>query len=91
MFADLPIEPGSAREVTIEGHLFPIPPRSHVRYALLQNVGGKYVVKCYIYVPGVDTEKFKHFDRTNVRLVGTWYKVPDWKKPVMQVRRIKGL
>jgi len=89
VFTDLPVEPGSARDVTVTGLLYPIRSAStHVRYALLENVGGKYRVACYIYVPRPDGEKFKMFANQNVRLVGTWYKVPDWKKPVMKVRRI---
>ena len=91
VFADLPVEPGSKRDVTVSGMLFPVKNKGHVRYALLKVVGGKYAAQCYIYVPDKDVLRYKEFDNTDVQLVGYWYKVPGWKTPVMQVRRIKGL
>ena len=91
VFADLPVEAGSKRDVTVRGMLFPIKGKGRVAYALLKVVGGKYVAQCYIYVPAKDAGKYKEFANTDGQLVGYWYKVPGWKKPVMQVRRLKGL
>jgi hypothetical protein len=90
-FADLPVEPGSKRDVTVRGMLYPMKMKGRVRYALLKVVGGKYAAQCYIYVPDKDVEKYREFANSDVQLVGYWYKVPGWKTPVMQVRRIKGL
>ena len=92
IFADLPVEAGSKRDVTVKGLLFPLKKsKGRVAYALLKAVGGKYVAQCYIYVPAKDAAKYKEFANTDVQLVGYWYKVPGWKKPVMQVRRISPL
>ena len=91
VFADLPVVPESKRDVTVRGMLFPMKAKGHVRYALLKVVGGDYVIQCYIYVPDKDAGKYKEFANTDVQLVGYWYKVSGWKRPVMQVRRIKGL
>ncbi len=91
VFADLPVVPGSKRDVTIRGMLYPIPKKGHVRYVLLKAVGKKYVPQCYVYVPDRDAGKYKEFANAEVQLVGYWYKIPNWKMPVMQVRRLKGL
>ncbi len=91
VFPDIPVVPGSKRDVTVRGMLFPVNGKGNVRYALLRAVGGKYAIQCYIYVSAKDAAKYKEFSETDVQLVGYWYKVPGWKTPIMQVRRLKGL
>ena len=86
------MEPGSAREVTVNGYLQPIQNQAHIRYVLYRKVKeNDYEAQCFVYVPDSETAKFKPFDEKLVRLVGTWYRVPGWKTPVMKVSRLKEL
>lgn len=90
VFPDLPVVAGSKRDVTVRGMLFPMA-KGRLKYALLRVVNGKYVVQCYIYVPVRNEKQYREFANKEVQLVGYWYKVDGWSKPVMQVRRIRGL
>lgn len=91
VFADIPVEPGSAREVTVAGDLLPVKGQAHICYVLCKTVNDKYAPQCFVYVPDSESAKFKPFAGKNVRLVGTWYRVPGWKTPVMKVTRLKEL
>ena len=90
-FADLPVVPGSARDVTVKGRLAPTKSAGRIRYALVREIKAKYEIECFVYVPDAEKGKFKPFVDQDVRLVGTWYRVSGWKNPVLKVRRIKPL
>ncbi len=86
-FADMAVKPGSGRQVTEEGMLYPLPEAAgNVRFALLKVVGDKYVIHCYVHTGGSDRLRF--FANKQVKLIGASYEVPGWKKRVMKVKKI---
>lgn len=86
-FSDLPVEPGSGRNVTVSGMLFPVKSAAPgVRFALAVEKNGKYEVNCFIHTQG--SKKFDAFANQQVKLTGIRYAVPNWKNPVMRVIRI---
>ncbi len=86
-FSDFQVTPGSRKDVTVKGMLYPVKGKGGVRYALLEVSGGKYVVSCFVHTGKNDV--MKPFANKDVQLVGSWYKVAGWKHPVMQVRRCR--
>lgn len=86
-FKDLPVEKGSARNVTLSGLLVPVKSAAPgVKYALAVEKNGKYEVAAFVHTMG--SGKFDAFANKLVKLSGVRYDVPDWKNPVMRVTKI---
>lgn len=88
-YGNIPVDLSSGRDVTETGRLYPMKQADMpgINYALLKQQGDRYVIACYVYT-GSDT-KYKAYANKQVTLVGDWYKVNGWKKPVMKLRKLR--
>ena len=90
-YGNLQINPASRRDVTVTGMLHPIPqkdiPLPGVRFVLLEVKNGKYVISCYVYTG--TNKKYDAYAGKQVTLVGDWYDVKDWSRPVMKLRKLR--
>jgi len=87
-YGKLPIDLASRRDVTVSGVLHPFQQADlpGFRFALLEVKNGQYVVSCYVYT-GTD-KKYDAYAGKQVKLVGDWYKVNGWSRPVMKLRKL---
>lgn len=90
-YGNLPIDPGSGRDVTVRGLFYPLGKDQSlkgIRYALWEYHQGKPVLACYVFTGDSDA-KYKKYANKQVEIVGDWYEVEGWKKPVMKPRRLR--
>lgn len=91
-FKDLAVIEKSARDVTVSGLLYPLQGSDvtgQVKFVLLANRGNRYEPIYYVHTGG--SGAFSKFANKDVKLVGTSYRVENWKTPVMKVRKITPL
>ena len=76
--------------VTFRGRFFALPKEqaaTGIPYAVLKIVGDRYVIDCFAL--GDPEDKLPSFVDREVRVVGEYYQIPNWKTRVVYIKSIK--
>ncbi|MBN1864337.1 MAG: SH3 domain-containing protein [Victivallales bacterium] len=82
----LPFTDDKGRTVSVDGTVLPLKDSVYVTHAVAVKVAGEFFPLCYIRSEKHD---LKDFERMHVNVIGTQRWVKNWKRPVVDVEKIR--